>query len=309
AQVQVIGRHIDRDQRLGAAAAIDRELLGEKPHHPSAPVIFYHHHAFEAVLVVRRERDDQLLHRRVDGPEPGHHHQPALGARHHPPADHVGRQRAHRQQEHAGHEHADGHRHHPREGRLAAHYLRGQRRRETINDTEDPRQRRQAHEQRDREEEPRQERAPQPRHHNRPAAISASRIAPAAIRYHANGANPERPTNRRNGLTTTSDARKAITKPTAMTSTRAPVSEWRASIRSCTKAAAMVGMARKNENSAAVVRSSPMTRPPTIVPPDRDTPGTSASAWQKPMPRARENGSASTESIVGRGRKRSTRSI
>ena len=41
----------------------------------------------------------------------------------------------------------------------------------------------------------------------------------------------------------------------------------------------IVGIARKNENSAAAERSRPMTRPPTIVAPERETPGTSASVW------------------------------
>ena len=45
-------------------------------------------------------------------------------------------------------------------------------------------------------------------------------------------------------------------------------------------AAVIVGIARKNENSAAAGRSSPSIMPPTMVAPDRDTPGISASAWQ-----------------------------
>ena len=49
-------------------------------------------------------------------------------------------------------------------------------------------------------------------------------------------------------------------------------------------------MARKNENSAAAGLSSPMARPPTMVAPDRDTPGTSASIWHMPMPSARGSG-------------------
>ncbi len=37
-------------------------------------------------------------------------------------------------------------------------------------------------------------------------------------------------------------------------------------------------------------RSSPISMPPTIVAPDRDTPGTSASVWHNPMPSACRSG-------------------
>ena len=42
--------------------------------------------------------------------------------------------------------------------------------------------------------------------------------------------------------------------------------------------------------------------PPTIVAPDRETPGTSASIWHMPMPSARDTGvrSASTNGRSGR---------
>ena len=47
----------------------------------------------------------------------------------------------------------------------------------------------------------------------------------------------------------------------------------------------MVGMARKKEYSAAERLSVPSSRAPAMVAPERDTPGTSARHWNRPMPR------------------------
>src|SRR4030095_15808793 len=69
--------------------------------------------------------------------------------------------------------------------------------------------------------------------HKNPAATAAKIATPAAIRYHAKGANPERPTNRRNGRTTASEARNAMTNPIAISSARSVVNWWRTSSRSC----------------------------------------------------------------------------
>ena len=41
-----------------------------------------------------------------------------------------------------------------------------------------------------------------------------------------------------------------------------------------------MGIARKNENSAAAAREVPMMIAPSIVEPERDVPGTSASIWK-----------------------------
>ena len=46
----------------------------------------------------------------------------------------------------------------------------------------------------------------------------------------------------------------------------------------------MTGMARKNVNSAATARVQPSSRPPMIVDPERDVPGTSERTWKQPMP-------------------------
>ena len=44
----------------------------------------------------------------------------------------------------------------------------------------------------------------------------------------------------------------------------------------------MVGIARKNENSAAALRSTRIISEPMIVAPERDTPGIIARHWNKP---------------------------
>src|SRR5499427_3673646 len=49
-------------------------------------------------------------------------------------------------------------------------------------------------------------------------------------------------------------------------------------------AASVIGMLRRNENRAAARRVSPNARPAVMVMPERDTPGTSASAWARPTP-------------------------
>ena len=130
------------------------------------------------------------------------------------------------------------------------------------------------------------------------------------MRYQANGANPRAPHEARNGLTTSSDAMNAITKPTRDLQRPARRrADAALPAGSCANAAAIVGIARKNENSAAAGRSSPISMPPTIVAPDRDTPGISASVWQTPMPNAWPIGVSSTSRTSARGRNRSTTSM
>ena len=62
----------------------------------------------------------------------------------------------------------------------------------------------------------------------------------------------------------------------------------------------MVGMARKNENSAAALRSSPSSTPPMIVAPARDTPGIIETVWQRPMPSAVAGGTSAVSWKRGR---------
>ncbi len=45
----------------------------------------------------------------------------------------------------------------------------------------------------------------------------------------------------------------------------------------------MVGKARKKLNSAAERLSVPSNRPPAMVAPERDTPGTMARHWNRPI--------------------------
>ncbi len=47
----------------------------------------------------------------------------------------------------------------------------------------------------------------------------------------------------------------------------------------------MVGMARKNENSAAERLSAPNSIADTMLAPERETPGIIAAHWAMPMPR------------------------
>src|SRR5688572_22894022 len=99
---------------------------------------------------------------------------------------------------------------------------------------------------------------------------------PSAMRYQATAAQPDRSTKDRNGLMTKRDERNAITSPTAISRLRAGDRCPATSSRSCANAADIVGIATKNENSAAAVPLNPAAMPPMIVAPERDTPGTSA---------------------------------
>jgi len=59
-----------------------------------------------------------------------------------------------------------------------------------------------------------------------------------------------------------------------------------ASVSACRSPAAVsAGTDRKNDNRVTATRSSPRSRPADIVAPDRDTPGTSARHWVRPMTR------------------------
>ena len=48
-------------------------------------------------------------------------------------------------------------------------------------------------------------------------------------------------------------------------------------------AAAIVGMAKRKENSTIVFRFKPRDKPPMIVAADRETPGIMATDWNNPM--------------------------
>ena len=98
-EIQVIRRHVHRDHRFRARAAIERELARQEPDHRPALRIVDDHDFLESRLAVGRERRDQLLHRRVHRLEQRHVQQPLLAALQNPPANHVGRHRADHQDE------------------------------------------------------------------------------------------------------------------------------------------------------------------------------------------------------------------
>ena len=131
---------------------------------------------------------------------------------------------------------------------------------EPVDQPEDPDERRHADDERHGDEEPRDEAAAQPLHRStttsRPPSLRTA-PDPAAMRYQANGTNPTRRTTARNGLTTSAEAMNARTKPMAISAARSGARWCRTLSRLCANAAIMVGMARKNENSAAAARSSP----------------------------------------------------
>jgi len=59
-----------------------------------------------------------------------------------------------------------------------------------------------------------------------------------------------------------------------------------ASVTACSSPAAVsAGTDRKNESRVTATRSRPRSSPADIVAPDRDTPGTSARHWARPMTR------------------------
>ena len=186
-----------------------------------------------------------------------------------------------------------------------------ERRRQPVDHVEDPDERGHADEQRHRDEEPGDEAAAQPVH---------ARLQPPR-RDRGEEAKPDddaipsewresRPSDDAQERTddeqrrdeghdeADGDLQRALPPRSCLTSSRS----W-------AKAAAIVGMARKNENSAAAGRSSPASIPATIVAPDRETPGMSASACPMPIASARPTGVRSTSCTVGAGRNRSTISM
>ncbi|MNF16904.1 hypothetical protein D3C80_2201480 [compost metagenome] len=56
------------------------------------------------------------------------------------------------------------------------------------------------------------------------------------------------------------------------------------------KAPSIVGMARKNENSAADRLSVPISNAPAIVAPEREVPGIIARHWNRPIFSAKDGG-------------------
>jgi hypothetical protein len=63
----------------------------------------------------------------------------------------------------------------------------------------------------------------------------------------------------------------------------------------------MIGMAMKKLNSAAARRSTPSSIEPTMVEPERDTPGTSDKHWNRPIDQHLFSGSAMPSMIAAGG--------
>ena len=72
-----------------------------------------------------------------------------------------------------------------------------------------------------------------------------------------------------------------------------------------TKAPTMIGMARKKEYSAAARLSILISIEPTMVEPERDTPGKIERAWNRPMSAAFHSGSSIASPGSGFGASRS----
>ena len=86
-----------------------------------------------------------------------------------------------------------------------------------------------------------------------------------------------------------SETTKATTQPTPKIATSLapnvpPLIKYLTSLSAL--APNMTGMARKNVNLDATERVQPKSRPPMMVEPERDVPGTSESTWKQPMPSA-----------------------
>lgn len=79
-----------------------------------------------------------------------------------------------------------------------------------------------------------------------------------------------------NILMTITDTTKAVTEPTSMTNHSNPVKANPALSNLSRLAPSIVGIARKNENSAAINLDVPSRVAPIIVDPDLDVPGTRA---------------------------------
>ena len=81
-------------------------------------------------------------------------------------------------------------------------------------------------------------------------------------------------------------ATNAVTKPTIKKLSWLEEKRWMFLNKSKPVAAAMVGMAKRKENSTMAAREIPKIRPPTIVAALREMPGIMATDWNRPMSKA-----------------------
>ena len=96
--------------------------------------------------------------------------------------------------------------------------------------------------------------------HTHPAPSAASSADPTTMRYHANGAKPDAPDEAQERLDDEQPTRRTPSRTRPRSPAPRSASRWRrTSSSSCANAAAIVGIARKNENSAAAGRSRPIS--------------------------------------------------
>src|SRR5262249_39181057 len=121
-------------ERLGTLAAVYRELFGEKSKR-IALLVFEHDHPLEAIDIVGCKRIDQLFDRRIDHPKERHTQQIAFAALKYPPPNHIGRERT-------DHHEGGGSRQDPKSRDAPSDQTIVERRRQTVDDTENPDERR-----------------------------------------------------------------------------------------------------------------------------------------------------------------------
>src|SRR5207237_7029812 len=136
---------------------IDSEFLREKSEDESSRGVLDEDDPLEAVLIVGRERDDELLDGRVDAAEERHAQQQGFCLLQQPLADDIGRDRADEEDGNGRGQDAEA-RH------FAAEILDIDRPDESVNEAEQPEQRRNGNEQRDGDEETGDETSTEPLH-------------------------------------------------------------------------------------------------------------------------------------------------
>ena len=285
AEIQVIGRDVHRHQRLARRAS--RSSVNSRVRNPgrSRGRVLDQHHALEAVLVVGRERRHELLHRRVDGPEHRHEQQPCSArCSSRRPMTLV----ADRADESTSSAVVSS----PARARRARATRAYERRREAIDDAEDPDERRHADDQRDGDEEAGDEAAaaartsrqpdqPRPQAPARPAATAAERDAGTT----RTRAKRVRRRYRRKYLTVdvADDGRHHDADQEHLRARRRPAARARTSEPFVRGGRGHRRHASRNENARRRVALEPAgNRPSVIVAPERDTPGTSASDCATP---------------------------
>ena len=112
---------------------------------------------------------------------------------------------------------------------------------------------------------------------------------PRQMRYQPKGLKSCLRTKPVSQLMAARDTTKATTRPTPMMAHSSATMVLPASTNFTILsrlAPNMTGIARKNVKRVATERDVPRSRPPMMVEPEREVPGTSESTWKQPMPSA-----------------------